>query len=97
MRNRIVETESGVFMPQFKAGLFSGWQFYSSNADTTSVMYLWAMSRKDPAKAASFGTLDEAKAFVARVMERANAYWENEWAAKRRALNGVTAKRIFDV
>lgn len=80
-------------MPQFKSGWLSFWKFYACDADVSGWMLERLISEKDPAKAASFCSMDDAWAFIDRVMKKADAYWQGRFDAKWREVNGVAIRR----
>ena len=93
-KTRIIETEGGRFMPQFKPGLFWRWRFLVPHADAASTMRVILLEERDPAKAAQFSTEAEAKAFLDRFTARVDAYWRKAAEAEARARDGIQVKRV---
>lgn len=95
-KTRIVETQDGVFMPQFWRGWFRGWAFLVDDADAGSFGFplVVALEARDPATAARFASEAEAKAFLDRLNARVAAYWRRTFEAEARAREGVSVKRV---
>lgn len=91
-KQRIIQADDGRFYPQFKPGWFDGWRFY--NRKPTMPLVVW-MEARDPAKAASFATEQEAREFVAGVLGESGRYWDERLAAERRATAGVPIARVI--
>lgn len=92
---RIIETENGRFMPQLKAGFLAGWKFMDRTADTSRTMLTMWLTEDDPAKAASFATEIEARAFMERFAANIDLHWQCRSEAQERERQGVRIKRVI--
>lgn len=95
MKVRIIETRDGEFFPQFKPGLFRSWRFLQKDADTSGWMLQRNMETRYAADAARFLTEESARAFIARVLEKARTYYRRQSVA--RAGPTVVARRVIKV
>lgn len=93
-RARIIETDAGVYMPQFKDGWLSRWRFFKRDADQDKVLLVSWIETFDPANAAQFTTHEEAHAFLSRVLANAEQRNQEDSASRAREFEGVRVKRI---
>lgn len=94
IKYRVAETANGVFIPQFKDGPLSGWTFFYANADQYDhPVRRYLVATKDPGKAASFSTMDDAVDFIRLIQNKIKLGEEATTNARRRVIHGIDIKK----
>lgn len=91
-RTRIIETDAGLYMPQFKMGWLSRWRFFLPSAVHYNLVSM--METFDPERAVKFATTEEAKAFILRVETNTSRLADEDLASRMRSYDGVRVRRI---